>query len=104
MEGQQAFVTGDDGDQMVFSGREIAGRLVQEEVMIDGGEVGKIIMGEGGEGDPEKMDALEKSILERDKNLLGEDESIPVGVGEGESARDIAVEERPPVDALITSE
>ena len=61
------------------------------------------------------MDALGKSILARDEQLLGEDESIPVELVTANAVLENApvlgkqfgggvAEERPPVDALIPSE
>ena len=50
MDGQQVFVTGADGEQMVLSGPEAAALLAQAGISL--GDQDQVMMGEGGELDP----------------------------------------------------
>ena len=89
MDGQQVFVTGADGEQMVLSGPEAAALLAQagitlgdqDQVMV-GGEGGQVLMGEEGEGEQQQqqqideMVAEEGSILAPEGSTVGEDGSI----------------------------
>ena len=47
MDGQQVFVTGADGEQMVLSGPEAAALLAQAGISL--GDQDQVMMGEGGE-------------------------------------------------------
>eukprot|EP00092_Neocalanus_flemingeri_P090714 GFUD01114902.1.p1 GENE.GFUD01114902.1~~GFUD01114902.1.p1 ORF type:complete len:2510 (+),score=681.34 GFUD01114902.1:132-7661(+) len=86
MDGQQVFVTGADGEQMVLSGPEAAALLAQagitlgdqDQVMI-GGEGGQVLMGEGGEDGQQQMEEMvaeEGSILAPEGSTVGDDGSI----------------------------
>ena len=56
MDGQQVFVTGADGEQMVLSGPEAAALLAQAGISL--GDQEQVMMGTGGKSLPHHLDKI----------------------------------------------